>query len=123
MKFIKTNWRFVLILAMLTSGILIMIFQKHDDPGAVVKFQIEELKKEMKDVILYEFDSLKNAVSSPIPVDFSHSDSLQQIALDLNSKIIYELRKKNEAHIDTISGAELKSIFAEYFRQHPMPAH
>ncbi len=123
MNYIKTNYKFLIVLVLLVTGMLILIFQKHNDPTAVIKFQIEEVTKEMKDVILHEFDSLQKVVSSPIPVDFSHADSLQQIALDLNSKIIYELRKKNERRLDTISSDELKSIFAEFSRQHPMPAH
>ncbi len=117
---LKNNWKFLLILVLLVVGILIMIFQKHDDPGAVIKFQIGELKKELKETILVEFDSIQKVISVPIPTDFSHADSLQQETIDLNNKIVYELRKKNERRIDTVPASDLKSIFEEYGRQHPI---
>lgn len=123
MTFLKTNWLTLLVLVVLIVFILVEVFHKNNDPAAVVKSQMEALRKEMKDVILHEFDSIQKVVASPIPLDYQHSDSLQQIAIDLNNKTLYELRKKNERRLDTISAADLKSIFAEYGRQHPMSSN
>ena len=103
-----------LLVGVLVAVVIMLLLRKKGDSGAtaVTEFQMNQLKAEMKDVILHEFDSLKNSVA--IPIDTGNTDSLVQAAIEINKRTLYELKKKNAAHIDTAGSDELRRIFAEY---------
>lgn len=109
-----------LIVGALVVVVLFLLFKKKEDAGADVKAQMDQLKTEMKGVILHEFDSLRNQIAVPITDNNAHADSLADIEHAENNKILYAIKKKNEARIDTVSSVELRSIFSEYARQHPV---
>lgn len=111
-----------LIVGAMVAVILFLLFQKKDSSTDLVNYKIDQLGIDMKQ-LGKNHDSLIEALSAPVEIDNRKSDSLQQIAIDLNNKTLYELRKKNERRLDTISAAELRSIFAEFSRQHPMPSN
>lgn len=92
--------------------VLYFVFQKREDPGAVIKYQIDQLKAEMKQQLQREHDSLVNLVTKPIEED--KTDSLTQVAIDLNKRTLYELKKKNAARIDTVGSDELQRTYAGY---------
>lgn len=112
-----------LLVGALVVVVLYFVFQKRNDTATVTNFQLDQLRTEMKEQLQREHDSIVTLLSSPVEIDNSKSDSLQQVAIDLNNKTLYELRKKNNARIDTVSGTELRSIFAEYRRQYDMSTH
>lgn len=116
MTWLKQNWISLILMAL----ILVLIFTRKQPTSELKQYQIDQLKAEMKNVLIHEFDSLRKSVQVEIPMP---NDSLQQVSVDLNKKIIYELRKKRMDAIDTISSAELRSIFSELARQHPVSAN
>jgi len=109
------------LVGVLVAALFVVVLRKKSDNSAVTltDFQMNQLKSAMKSTMV-EFDSINKVNAVVIPTDFKHSDSLQQINLDLNNKIVYELQKKNELRLDTVSSDELKRIFAEYGKQHPV---
>lgn len=116
MTWLKQNWLVLILMCLM----LVMIFTKVPQNTELKQYQIDELKTAMKETLLKEFDSLSKVVQIEIPLP---NDSLQQVAIDLNKKIINEIRKNNLARIDTISTGELRDIFAGYRKEYDNSTH
>ena len=123
-QYLKDQLPTFLVGALVAVLLFVVVRKKPDSEASILtKFQVDQLKAEMKGVILHEFDSLRTVVTAPVETTNAHADSLREIEHAENNKIIYELRKKRNATIDTMGSVELRRIFAEYGRQYPNAAN